>query len=698
MRKIFKFFVFLLLITFLIIPGFNVLKIVKAATYTVESSALINTASIKIRPLPSEITGASMQYRKQGDIAWKNAQDPIIAVANDRLEQGYFFLDVVDLNRGAMIKRAHGSIFDLTASTAYEIKVELKNVSGTIIDTVNQTVTTKPDAVTYGSGNTLQVNTTGSGGAYTNIGTAITAANAGDIIEVAAGTYLQSIVVNKSGTQGNPITIRGLNGAILDTDGVSTPGNRPIVVNDGIHDIIIEGFTVKGLHGGVVNRNAHIYMVGTNISRITIQNNRFETSADISGADGLIFRMSNNAPPPVLSSPQIAPFGLTDIIIQNNTVDVKGLGTSGKILYLDGGKNIIIRNNNFKVTTTEDIIAIREGPHENIDIYNNTIEGTPSDDGIELEGGVNINVKVWGNTINNATGGKATISLAPVVVGPTYIFKNTIYGSVQALKVASDYVISAIETQGYNLADFGPIFILQNTFFHPNANAEFIRYETTLCHARLIIKNNLVWNRSLTSSVGTNIQRPARDRYWGDITSNYNLWWKGAGTVNNNAGAGLDANSVFSDPQLVSTSWPNPDLNLQSGSPAIDKGVVLANINDGYSGSAPDLGAYEYAQAPAQPIVTLTKSADKTSAVAGDTITYAINYLNSVAGAQNAVITDAIPNGTTYVSGSGKLNGAIKTDVSDSDEFIFNSGTATWNLGNLATGASGNVSFQAKVN
>jgi hypothetical protein len=34
-------------------------------------------------------------------------------------------------------------------------------------------------------------------------------------------------------------------------------------------------------------------------------------------------------------------------------------------------------------------------------------------------------------------------------------------------------------------------------------------------------------------------------------------------------------------------------MTLASNSPALNRGVVLANINDGYIGSAPDLGAYE---------------------------------------------------------------------------------------------------------
>ncbi len=36
------------------------------------------------------------------------------------------------------------------------------------------------------------------------------------------------------------------------------------------------------------------------------------------------------------------------------------------------------------------------------------------------------------------------------------------------------------------------------------------------------------------------------------------------------------------------------DLRLRKGSKAIDAGVVLPNIDDGYTGRAPDLGAYEY--------------------------------------------------------------------------------------------------------
>jgi hypothetical protein len=36
------------------------------------------------------------------------------------------------------------------------------------------------------------------------------------------------------------------------------------------------------------------------------------------------------------------------------------------------------------------------------------------------------------------------------------------------------------------------------------------------------------------------------------------------------------------------------DLRLREGSAAIDAGVELPNVTDGFRGSAPDLGAYEF--------------------------------------------------------------------------------------------------------
>jgi len=50
----------------------------------------------------------------------------------------------------------------------------------------------------------------------------------------------------------------------------------------------------------------------------------------------------------------------------------------------------------------------------------------------------------------------------------------------------------------------------------------------------------------------------------------------------------------FPDPAIP--EWPVPDLRIRAGSAAVDAGTPLANVNDGYAGKAPDLGAYEAGQ------------------------------------------------------------------------------------------------------
>ena len=167
-------------------------------------------------------------------------------------------------------------------------RATLKKSDGSVYDTVNQTVTTKSEEVSHGTGNTLTVNTDGSNGAYTSILNALNAANPGDTVLVKAGTYYQNIDISsaKSGDENSPITIHGENGAILDysldvNQCLSSPTNYPININSDSHDVIIEGFTVKGLYyksGCAANRTKHVQLKGSNINRITIQNNRFEAS------------------------------------------------------------------------------------------------------------------------------------------------------------------------------------------------------------------------------------------------------------------------------------------------------------------------------------------------------------------------------------------------------------------------------------
>jgi hypothetical protein len=58
----------------------------------------------------------------------------------------------------------------------------------------------------------------------------------------------------------------------------------------------------------------------------------------------------------------------------------------------------------------------------------------------------------------------------------------------------------------------------------------------------------------------------------------------------------LDAQDIKTVQKLYNAA--DLDFSLSPGSAAIDHGVVLPNVTDGFAGDAPDLGALEAGQAP----------------------------------------------------------------------------------------------------
>ncbi len=94
-----------------------------------------------------------------------------------------------------------------------------------------------------------------------------------------------------------------------------------------------------------------------------------------------------------------------------------------------------------------------------------------------------------------------------------------------------------------------------------------------------------------------------------------------------------------------------------------------------------------YPLAP-QPNVVMTKSANPLSLTSGQITTFSIQYQNiGSANATNVVITDAIPAGSTLVSGSIVSPSGVSSSVSGN--------TITWTVGSVAAGAAAKtVSFR----
>ncbi len=127
------------------------------------------------------------------------------------------------------------------------------------------------------------------------------------------------------------------------------------------------------------------------------------------------------------------------------------------------------------------------------------------------------------------------------------------------------------------------------------------------------------------------------------------------------------------------TNPTSGDFTLLPTSPNIDRGIVLAGINDDFMGNAPDVGAYEFAFDP-PPIVlssVLANSNPTNAANVGFTVTFSklvtgvdhSDFALTTEGVTGASITSVNGSGKTYtvIINTGSGNGSIRLDVVDND-------------------------------
>lgn len=92
---------------------------------------------------------------------------------------------------------------------------------------------------------------------------------------------------------------------------------------------------------------------------------------------------------------------------------------------------------------------------------------------------------------------------------------------------------------------------------------------------------------------------------------------------------------------------------------------------------------------------------DGVSVIPGDTLQYRIDYTNEGSGAATGTrLTDVLPTGTNFVSGSATVNGVTKTEAADSDTLTYDATTKTltFNVGTVNVGDMGYVSYRVNVN
>jgi large repetitive protein len=144
---------------------------------------------------------------------------------------------------------------------------------------------------------------------------------------------------------------------------------------------------------------------------------------------------------------------------------------------------------------------------------------------------------------------------------------------------------------------------------------------------------------------------------------------------------------------LAASSFGTFTLSVTVAQPLTDGITLLTNnVTIDSDQTAPDSDSS--LTAVLRPSVTITKAANDTFLIQGETVTYTLHVLNSgSAQATNVTVTDVLPATAyfSYVPGSAQLNGvAIAPDP-------VAGGTLTTNIGTLAVGASADVTYQMLV-
>jgi hypothetical protein len=470
-----------------------------------------------------------------------------------------------------------GSIVSLEPDTEYEVMLKVVKAAGggpeAYLTSRTRAEPAAPnDAVIY---HVVPGNGGGTGteaDPFRGLQAAQSEARPGTIFQLGAGIYPASFNTTKSGEPGRPIIWRGSGDGETIIDGNAAPGQRAarLISVDNLHDVWFEKLTLrnggKGLAG---NGSARLV-----IRRCHIHNVEYGIFATINDADTMRdWFVADN----VIEGPSTWP-------------RTKGI-ENARGVQLTGEGHVVCHNRIRGFADAIDTFPSRRCA--NIDFHNNDISEM-TDDGIELDYAER-NVRCFANRLTNVYQG---ISAQPVFGGPVYVFRNAIYNVVG-------------EPFKMHNSPSGALFIHNTTV--KSGIPVFIYTSKAVRHC--VTRNNLFIGTTGTFAFeSTAKMRECDFDYDGVGGGPWNLFlkWNGVRYANLDevrAKAPAWKHAVIVDSASAFASGVLPpengeavhqavDLRLKAGSAAIDAGAAMPGFNDGFAGSAPDLGAYEFGTTP----------------------------------------------------------------------------------------------------
>jgi hypothetical protein len=244
-----------------------------------------------------------------------------------------------------------------------------------------------------------------------------------------------------------------------------------------------------------------------------------------------------------------------------------------------------------------------------IDFYRNDIFNM-ADDFIEADGGVH-NIRVFENRGFNSY--HSALSAQPVFGGPVYFFKNICYnvpGTALKYTVRPAGIFTYQNTFVMDVAitNFSNGHFRNNLFVGPDDS----RYNLTgTTFTRYTSLDYDGYGKKKKEGMKYRWRYPASDALnQADEKDLTTLEFKNLREFSKQTGYEAHGVELDIDKIFVNVPLPDPakrghiyqvtgyDFRLQPSSKAVDAGCVLPNINDNFSGKAPDLGAVESGRPP----------------------------------------------------------------------------------------------------
>ncbi len=400
-----------------------------------------------------------------------------------------------------------------------------------------------------------------------SIQAAVNTANAGDTVQVKAGTYTQKVLISgKSGAAGAFITLKGDAGAIISGSGLAPSGREGLITIKNSNYVRVEGFEVKGLTSSGSNTPVGILIEG-NGANLQIVNNKIHDIKNTStckdpcavGAHGLAVFGKNAT-------------GVTDLLVQGNEVYQNVLQAS-EALVINGnvdrfevlGNNVHDNNNiGFDFIGYEGECS---GCGENDRVRNGLVRGNTSANnssatnpwyggegsagGFYVDGGRNIifdrNIST-GNDIGfefaSEHSGKATEDIL--------MTNNFVYNNREAGLSLGGYSSGAGQARRINVHN--------NSFYKNQGWGSEVVFQYKVIDSRF--SNNIFFGKGTAAESYVVEGSGHSGNVWG-----VNQWW---GT--SSSSSGLPGTLKISNPLYVAPATGN--LRLQQASPSINSGTV----------------------------------------------------------------------------------------------------------------------------